>query len=185
MAQDGAVGPAGEDSRDATPHTPRCRRRASRRCRAPRPASSPRCGERTWTNSAFTFRGKAGCVSICGPMREHPVVGDVVDERDAVRVAHRHAGDVQSAARRRRAARCTGGSPGSVVGMSRGLRIGSPMSTRTRSTLPSFTSRLQRQHAAAGLDLQLRLARRCRGRRRTWRRSGCRCRTSPTRSRRR
>ena len=50
-------------------------------------------GESTSTNSALTRSGKCGSVSIRGPSPSTPSVGQLLDERDAMRIAHGNASD--------------------------------------------------------------------------------------------
>ena len=62
--------------------------------------------------------------------------GQVVEEGDRVGVAHRRAGE-SNRTPSTSTGTLTGGSPGSVVGISARWRIGWPMSTRTRWALPA------------------------------------------------
>ena len=51
-----------------------------------------------------------------------------------------------------------GGLPGKSVGIRSGSRIGGPMSTRTRRTLPADNLEVERENSPAGLDRHLLLA---------------------------
>jgi hypothetical protein len=166
----------------------RCRRRRSRRRRAPTPAAGSRpvhdldeADVGPWREARVGLDPGAEGGDRCGV--------DVVDDRDRVRVAHRHDADGEAVSRRRRG----GGRRVRVVGLERdrgGARIGGPMSTvdlgdRDRRVAVHDGPAWSRRGCRRARPCRRRRGRRGRGRRRASRRPGPRCRTSRRSSRRR
>ena len=144
-------------------------------------------GPFTSTKCTLVRSGKIGCVSSRRPSsRSRSGVssfrGYAVDHR--VRVAHRHAGHLAAAAERR-----IDGVVDHLVGRELDRQVLRPEPRRPhvhagQRDLAVLDGQVDGQDARVRLDPQRVVAARGRGRRRTWPRSGCRCRTSARASRR-